>query len=310
MKFKHKKFVLNIFITIVFLIFLINCHQPTASSEAPIFETLDSSQTHIYFKNQLQPNNQFNAFRYLYFYNGAGIGAGDFNNDGTIDLFFAGNQVPNKLYLNKGHLKFEDVSYQARINIDSAWNTGVSVVDINNDGLLDIYICRLGNFEAFKSKNQFLICQEIKNGIPLYQDQAQALGVDFSGLSTQAAFFDFDLDGDLDLFLLNHSVHQNGSFAPRSHFLNTYNPISGDQLYRNDGQKFTNITKSSNIHSSAISYGLGLVISDINLDGYPDIYNGNDFHENDYLYINQKNGKFKDLATTMFTTYQSIYHGR
>lgn len=165
--------------------------------------------------------------------------------------------------------------------------------------MLDIYICRLGNFEAFKSKNQFLICQEIKNGIPLYQDQAQALGVDFSGLSTQAAFFDFDLDGDLDLFLLNHSVHQNGSFAPRSHFLNTYNPISGDQLYRNDGQKFTNITKSSNIHSSAISYGLGLVISDINLDGYPDIYNGNDFHENDYLYINQKNGKFKDLATTM-----------
>lgn len=177
-------------------------------------------------------------FTYMYFYNGAGVGAGDFNQDGLIDLFFAANQQPNALYLNKGKLQFEDVSAQTGIPRDSAWSTGVSVVDINNDGLLDIYVCRVGNYEILKSHNQLLVCTGIQNGIPQFEEKSAEYGLDFSGFSTQAAFLDYDLDGDLDMFLLNHSVHQNGTFGPRSQFLGKYHPLSGDRLFRNDGKIF------------------------------------------------------------------------
>jgi hypothetical protein len=172
----------------------------------------------------------------------------------------------------------------------------ISVVDINNDGLLDIYICKVGNYETLHSKNELLICQGIdKNGVPYYKDEAHEYGLDFSGFSTQAVFFDYDGDGDLDMFLLNHSVHQNGLFAPRSNFLGTYSALSGDRMYRNDGNnKFTDVTRESGINSSAISYGLGIGVSDIDLDGWPDLYVGNDFHENDYLYMNEHNGTFKE----------------
>jgi len=261
-----------------------------------MFEVLNDDRTGLHFVNRLKPTQDFNMFNYMYFYNGAGIGAGDFNNDGLIDLFFASNQEENRLYLNKGKLKFEDVTNASQIPQDSGWSTGVSVVDINNDGLLDIYICRVGNYETLHSKNQFLICQGIdKNGVPHYKDEAQQYGLDFSGFSTQAVFFDYDMDGDLDMFLLNHSVHQNGMFAPRNNFLGTYSTLSGDRIYRNDGNgHFTDVTRETNINSSAISYGLGVVAADINLDGWPDLYVGNDFHENDYLYLNQKNGKFSE----------------
>ncbi|MGN6165701.1 MAG: FG-GAP repeat domain-containing protein, partial [Flavisolibacter sp.] len=209
----------------------------------------------------------------MYFYNGAGVGAGDFNNDGLIDLFFSANQGDNKLFLNKGNLKFEDVTKQSKIPQDGGWSTGVSVVDINNDGLLDIYVCRVGKYEILNSRNQLLVCKGIdKNGAPFYQDEAAQYGLDFSGFSTQASFFDYDMDGDLDMFLLNHSVHQNGSFAPRSEFLGTYNALSGDRMYRNDGNHFTDVTRETGINSSAISYGLGIAVGDINLDGWPDLY--------------------------------------
>lgn len=260
-----------------------------------MFEVLDSSRTGLVFSNTLTPTQQFNMFKYMYFYNGGGVGAGDFNNDGLIDLFMSANQVDNKLYLNKGNLQFTDVTKEAQIAEDSAWSTGVSVVDINNDGLLDIYVCRVGQYETLHGHNQLLVCQGIdKNGVPFYKDEAKEYGVDFSGFSTQAVFVDYDMDGDLDLFLLNHSVHRNGSFAPRKNFLNTYHPLSGDRIFRNDGKTFTDVTKQTKINSSEISYGLGVTVADINLDGYPDLYVGNDFHENDYLYINQKNGTFKE----------------
>jgi hypothetical protein len=259
------------------------------------FTALDAHKTGLYFVNKLTPTQQFNMFHYMYFYNGAGVGAGDFNNDGLIDLFFSANQGDNKLFLNKGNLKFEDVTKQSKIPQDGGWSTGVSVVDINNDGLLDIYVCRVGKYEILNSRNQLLVCKGIdKNGAPFYQDEAAQYGLDFSGFSTQASFFDYDMDGDLDMFLLNHSVHQNGSFAPRSEFLGTYNALSGDRMYRNDGNHFTDVTRETGINSSAISYGLGIAVGDINLDGWPDLYIGNDFHENDYLYINQKNGTFRD----------------
>jgi hypothetical protein len=279
------------FIIILLFISTISCK--THQKKNSMFEVLDDSKTGLHFTNKLNPTPEFNMFNYMYFYNGAGVGAGDFNNDGMIDLFFASNQGENKLYLNKGKLTFTDVTKEAKIPQDKGWSTGVSVVDINNDGLLDIYICRVGKYQILNSKNQFLICKGIdKNGVPFYEDEAKQYSLDFSGFSTQALFFDYDMDGDLDIFLLNHSVHQNGMFAPRSDFLGTYSLLSGDRIYRNDGNVFIDVTKETGINSSAISYGLGVVAADINLDGWPDLYVGNDFHENDYMYINQKNGKF------------------
>lgn len=266
--------------------------------EPALFTTLSHEQTGLNFTNTLTPSPSFNMFHYMYFYNGAGVGAGDFNNDGRIDLFFSANQSENRLYLNKGDLKFEDVTAKAEIAQDRGWSTGVSVIDINNDGLLDIYICKVGDYQVLKSRNQLLVCQGIRQGVPYYADKAAEYGLDFSGFSTQAAFLDYDMDGDLDLFLLNHSIHQNGTFARRGQFLGTYHPLSGDRLYRNEGPRFTDVTRESGIHSSAISYGLGVAVADINLDGYPDLYVGNDFHENDYLYINRRNGTFSDETGT------------
>ncbi|MEY4278653.1 MAG: hypothetical protein RL377_657 [Bacteroidota bacterium] len=274
-------------------VLLAACHSQT-KQEAPLFEMLNAEKTGIQFENKLRPNEAFNMFHYMYYYNGAGVGTADFNNDGKIDIFFASNEGANQLYINKGNLKFDNLTKQAQIPQDAAWNTGVSIIDINNDGLLDIYICRLGNFEKFKDKNQLLVCQGISNGVPTYKDEAEKYGLDFSGFSTQASFFDYDMDGDLDMFLLNHSVHQNGTFAPRQNFMGTFDPLSGDRIFKNDNGHYKDVTKDTKINSSAISYGLGVVVSDLNLDGWPDLYAGNDFHENDYLYINQKNGTFKD----------------
>ena len=279
----------------------------TQKSET-VFTPISAEKTGLNFTNTLTPTPTFNLFSYMYYYNGAGIGSGDFNKDGKIDLFFAANQQPNRLYLNKGQMQFEDITQAAEIPADIAWSTGVSVVDINNDGLLDIYICRVGNYKVLKGKNQLLVCTKIdEKGIPHYQDQAAEFGLDFSGFSTQAAFLDYDGDGDLDLFLLNHSVNHDGNYAPRKNFENTFDSLAGQKFYRNDTQlnqdgvsvgRFTDITTTVGINGSKIGYGLGVAVSDINLDGWPDIYVGNDFHENDYLYINNQKGQFEEQGRT------------
>jgi len=294
-----------IFIPIFFSIAFFSCSSKKEEQPA-LFDVLDSKLTGIDFANRLTPTPQFNMFKYMYFYNGAGVGVGDYNNDGLIDIFFSSNQGENKLFLNEGAMKFKDVTKQTKILHDNGWSTGVSVVDINNDGLLDIYVCRVGNYEILKSKNQFLICKGIDtDGVPYYEDEAAKLGLDFSGFSTQAAFFDYDLDGDLDFFLMNHSLHFDGSFNQRSSYLNTFDTLAADYLFRNDDGKFIDVSAQSGINRSIIGYGLGLSVADINLDGYPDLYIGNDFHENDYLYINQKNGTFKDeLASSIMHTSQ------
>lgn len=283
------------------MVIMAGCSQKKTTS---VFVPLSHEQTGLQFSNKLQPTPAFNLFSYMYFYNGAGVGAGDFNNDGLIDLFFAANQQNNALYLNTGNLKFKEVTKEAHIPADGAWSTGVSVVDINNDGLLDIYVCRVGKYKTLKGKNQLLVCTGIgPDKIPVYEDQASAYGLDFSGFSTQSAFLDYDGDGDLDMFLLNHSVNHDGNYAPRENFMNTYDSLAGHRLYRNDQKtmqdgkieiRFTNITKEAGINGSKIGYGLGVVVADINLDGWPDIYVGNDFHENDYLYINRQNGTFAE----------------
>ncbi|MEO6221454.1 MAG: VCBS repeat-containing protein, partial [Ginsengibacter sp.] len=279
--------------------------------QSPLFKTIESGHTGITFVNKLTPTPAFNLFSYMYYYNGAGIGAGDFNNDGLIDLFFSANQQDNKLFLNKGAMKFEDITSAAGIPQDSGWSTGVSIVDINNDGLLDIYVCKVGHYKTLNSKNQMLICKGIdKKGVPSYKDEAKEYGLDFTQFNTQSIFFDYDGDGDLDMFLLNHPVNHDGNYAPRKTFLNTFDSSAGQKLYRNDSYKdiagkrkvhFTDVTKQSGINGSKIGYGLGVVVADINLDGWPDFYVGNDFHENDYLYINQKNGTFSDENNSRLT---------
>lgn len=264
-------------------------------NEANLFELLEKESTGIEFTNTLTPGPSLNMLKYMYFYNGAGVGAGDFNNDGLVDLYFAGNQVQDRLYLNSGNMQFRDATAASGIPTDGGWSTGVSVMDINQDGMLDIYVCRVGNYASLKSHNLLLVCQQIgKDGVPVYKEESSAYGLDFSGFSTQAAFADLDKDGDLDMYLLNHSLRYNSTFRPRDNFENTYDSLSGDRVYRNDNGKFIDVTRTAGIHSSNIGYGLGICISDINQDGYPDIYVSNDFHENDYLYINKGDGTFND----------------
>jgi len=267
--------------------------------ETTLFSLISSESSGINFINNLKEDEKFNIVEYLYFYNGGGVAVGDINNDGRIDLYFTSNQNPNKLYLNKGNLKFEDITESANATGVGNWKTGVTMADINGDGFLDIYICGVAGYKGFNTKNQLLI----NNGNLTFTDRTVEYGLDFSGRSTQAVFFDYDLDGDLDCYLLNHSVQRADSYISISHRRDS-DSLNGDKFFRNElinqsgnhgTSKFTNITHQSGIFSSRLGYGLGVGISDINLDGYPDIYVSNDFQENDYLYINAKNGTFKQV---------------
>jgi len=279
--------------------FLVFCFLFSAckKQERKLFTKVAASTSGISFANELKDTPDLNILTYLYYYNGAGVAAADFNNDGLVDLFFTSNQGSDRLYLNKGNLRFQDVTESSNIQDLGTWSTGVSYADINADGLLDIYICKVGGYRALNGRNLLYVNQGIDaNGIPVFKEDAAFYGLDFSGLSTQASFFDYDLDGDLDLFLMNHSVHPNRAYGKGSQRLQL-DPRSGDRLYRNDQGKFIDISQEAGIFQGKIGYGLGLGISDINQDGYPDIYVGNDFFENDYLYLNQKDGTFKELIS-------------
>ena len=261
----------------------------TACSSDTRFTNLSSSKTGIDFQNSLVEDTTFNFLNYLYFYNGGGVAAGDINNDGLDDLFFTSNQNENKLYLNKGDFKFEDFTESAGIvHQAGSWSTGVSMADLNGDGWLDIYVSNV-NYLSRTGRNQLYI----NNGDGSFSEKAEAYGLDFEGYSVQSAYLDYDKDGDLDVFLLNHSIHSIGSYAPVNS-RNNLDPKSGDILFRNDGNVFTDVSSEAGIFQSALGFGLGVTISDINNDGWPDIYVGNDFHEDDYLYINQKDGTFQE----------------
>jgi hypothetical protein len=261
-----------------------------------LFSLLSPAITNVNFINRLTETEQFNIIQYLYFNNGAGIAAGDINNDGLVDLYFTSNQNPNKLYLNKGNLKFEDITDKAGVAGKGDWKTGVTMADVNGDGFLDIYVCQVGNYKVVHGKNQLFINQ----GDLTFKEEALDYGLDFQGFSTQAAFFDYDMDGDLDMYLLNHSVHTARSYGDVS-LRYDRDSLAGDRLYRNDevdGKRiFHDVTRKAGIYSSQIGYGLGVNICDINNDGYPDLYIDNDFHENDYLYINNGNGTFTERLT-------------
>lgn len=292
------------FLFIGSIIWLSSCFSEKESE--PKFKLLKSNETGLTFENKLIPDKNKNIFTYMYFYNGGGIGAGDLNNDGLIDVCFSSNLGENKIFINKGNLKFNDVTSQTNINANKGWANGISIVDINQDGKLDIYISQAAGFDFLTGKNLLFVCKSIsKEGIPYYEEEASKYGLDISALGTQAAFFDADLDGDLDCFLLNHSVHQNGTFGFRSNFQGKFHPLAGDRYLENVNQKFIDKTSDSGIISDVLGYGLGVAVSDINLDGYPDMYIGNDFHENDYLYLNNKKGGFQEsLEKTMMHTSQ------
>lgn len=290
-----------------YLIFLLFLFLVSCKTKQPYtFELLDAEKTGIDFSNDLTPTKDLNIFTYMYFYNGGGVGAGDFNNDGLVDLCFTANLKDNKIYLNRGGMKFEDITEKSNFKGEKGWSNGVSIVDINQDGKLDIYVSQVGGFETLQGHNLLFVCKEItKDGIPVYEEKSKEYGLDLVGFGTQAAFFDYDLDGDLDMFQLNHSVHQNGTFGVRSTFQGTFHPLAGDKFFRNDDGKFIEIAELTGIKRDALGYGLGVGVGDVNFDGYPDMYIGNDFHENDYLYINQKNGTFLErIEKSMMHTSQ------
>ena len=265
-------------------------------NEKTLFEEVN---TNIQFTNSLVESEAFNVFKYRNFYNGGGVATGDLNNDGLPEVFFTANQSANKLYLNKGNFEFEDITQKAGITYNGEWSTGVVFVDINADGWLDIYVCNAGNMlQKEKRKNKLYI----NNKNNTFTENAASYGLDNDGYSTQASFFDYDLDGDLDCFLVNNSPIPVNTLnyanmrsipdaqAPFAEFLKG----GGDHLYKNENGKYIEVTKEAGIYGSIISFGLGVTVGDINLDGYPDVYVSNDFFEKDYLYINQKNGTFKD----------------
>ncbi|WP_289060818.1 VCBS repeat-containing protein [uncultured Zobellia sp.] len=262
-----------------------------------LFQKLEATSTGVSFKNTLKNTPDLNILNYLYYYNGAGVAAADFNNDGLTDIYFTANESADHLYLNKGNLQFTEIGKKAGIVNSNGWTTGVTHVDINNDGLLDIYICKVGNYKHLKGNNLLYVNQgNDKEGIPIFTEEAAKYGLDFSGFSTQAAFFDYDLDGDLDLFLLNHSAYPNRTYGKGAK-RNQVDAYSGDRLYRNEHGKFVDVSSEAKIFQGEIGYGLGIGVSDVNNDGYPDIYVGNDFFENDYLYINQKDGTFEEIIS-------------
>ncbi|HTL08045.1 MAG TPA: VCBS repeat-containing protein, partial [Chitinophagaceae bacterium] len=271
------------------------CHStgPAPTTGNPLFTLQPPSQTGIQFTNRVEDSADMNIFNYHNFYNGGGVATGDINNDGLPDIFFTANNGDNKLYLNKGNWHFEDISSSAGISSTHRWHTGVTMVDINADGWLDIYVCNSGIQKNDDRANELYINQH--NGS--FKEEAHRYGLDDKGESTQAIFFDYDKDGDLDCFVLNNSHRSIESFGYDAKQRLQRDPNNGDRLYRNDNGVFTDVSESAHIYGSEIGFGLGVAVSDINNDGWSDIYVCNDFFERDYLYINNHNGTFTEQIT-------------
>lgn len=261
-----------------------------SKKDNPLFLLRSSQHTGISFANNLIYSEALNPYTFRSFYNGGGVGLGDFNNDGLLDIFFAGNQVSNKLYLNKGDFVFEDITMTAGLQTQGIWTTGVSVVDVNADGWLDIYLCKSGPPGGERRTNELFI----NNHDLTFTESAKQFYLDFEGLSIHAAFFDFDKDGDLDCYLLNNSLRSVGGFDLQKDQRKIPDPEGGNKLLRNDDGKFSDVSQSAGIYTSKIGFGLGVTVGDINKDGWPDMYVSNDFFERDYLYINNQDGTFQE----------------
>ncbi len=293
---------MRIFAALMFCLFLASC--ATEEKDPQLFEKVSAESSGIHFINEVENTEDFNIFSYRNFYNGAGVAMGDINNDGLTDIYFTNNLGKNKLFLNKGNFQFEDISEKAGVQGTKAWSTGVVMVDINNDGLLDIYVCNAGYVKGDDQENELFINNGTtgEDGLPTFTEKAADYRLNENGYTTHAAFFDYDMDGDLDVYILNNS------FIP----VNTLNysnkrelmaedwPVrdflkgGGDKLLRNDEGQFTDVTEEAGIYSSLIGFGLGITIGDINDDHLPDMYVSNDFFERDYLYVNQGDGTFNE----------------
>ncbi|MEQ9298687.1 MAG: VCBS repeat-containing protein [Cyclobacteriaceae bacterium] len=293
MNYSSPNIAVNLWSTIIgCLIFILiaGCENNTG-----LFKSISSSSSGVTFQNELTESDDFNILDYLYFYNGGGVAIGDIDNDGLPDIYFSGNQVGNKLYRNKGNLAFEDITDQAGVAGSSDWNTGALMGDVNGDGLIDIYVCAVVGIRGKRGHNELFI----NKGNGTFEEQSAAYGLDFDTYSSSAAFLDYDRDGDLDLYLLNHAIHTQESFGQADLRLKR-NYETGDKLLRNDGSKFVDVSEAAGIYGGINGYGLGLAISDFNQDGFPDIYVGNDFHEDDYYYINNGDGTFSERLREYF----------
>nr|WP_293304249.1 VCBS repeat-containing protein [Allomuricauda sp.] len=285
------------------LISLASCGEKKSNPKDDVKETLftlmPQDETGVTFINAVENQKNFNIFKYRNFYNGGGVAIGDINNDGLSDIYLTGNMVPNRLYLNKGDFKFEDISESAGVMGNKPWSTGVVMVDVNQDGLLDIYVCNAGNMEGNNHDNDLYI----NNGDLTFTEKANEYNLAKTGFTTHASFFDYDKDGDLDAYILNNSnipVSSLGYAEQREVRAQDWEGVPdifkgvGDMLLRNDNGKFVDVSEEAGIYGSLIGFGLGVLVSDFNGDLYPDIYVSNDFYERDYLYINQQDGTFKE----------------
>ncbi len=288
------------------LLLLSSCNEKTASIDKPdneesatLFASLSSERTGIDFINTVKNQKDFNIFKYRNFYNGGGVAIGDINNDGLPDIYMTANMGDNKLYLNKGNLRFEDISEKAGVTGNKPWSTGVTMVDINNDGLLDLYVSNAGNMKGNNHDNDLYI----NNGDLTFTEKAKEYNLAETGFSTHATFFDYDKDGDLDAYILNNSnipVSSLGYAEQREVRAQDWEGVPkifrgvGDMLLRNDDGKYVDVSEKAGIYGSLIGFGLGVMVSDFNGDLYPDLYVSNDFYERDYLYINQKDGTFNE----------------
>lgn len=288
-------------------VFITSCNKSSSEiteeegeKQEPIFTLLFPDKTNIDFQNVINEGLNTNVLMYEYFYNGGGVAVGDVNGDGLEDLYFTSNMQQNKLYLNKSKMQFQDITTQAGVaGREGPWKTGTTMVDINADGKLDIYVCHSGNLMPEKKANELFVNQgNDANGIPKFIEQAKQYGLDSPASSTNAYFFDADKDGDLDMFLLNHNIKSLPVLdeARTAALIKQDDAVSGSRFYKNDKGFFRDITRQAGIQSSALSYGLGAGIADFNQDGWPDIYVSNDYAVPDRLYINNKNGSFKEVS--------------
>jgi len=249
-----------------------------------VFKIVPANVSGIDFSNDLIFDQEFNIFRYRNFYNGGGVAIADFNNDSLSDIYLISNMSSNRLYQNNGNLNFTDITKTAGVAGTRAWSTGVCVVDIDGDGWLDIYVCNSGDIKGDNKQNELFI----NNRDGTFSENAAGFGLDDKGFSTHAAFFDYDQDGDVDMYLLNNSYQAIGSFNLMRNERPNRDQVGGDKLYRNEGNHFTDVSEEANIYGSLIGFGLGVTVGDVDRDGWLDIYVSNDFFERDYLYINNE----------------------
>ena len=283
------KLPLTIALCCMVMMLVSSCEEKTNT----LFKIQDNRSIGMAFENTLEFSNEFNVYTYRNFYNGGGVAIGDINNDGWADVYLTANQKPNQLFLNKGDFTFENISESAGIGGNRAWSTGVTMVDINADGYLDIYVCNSGDVSGDSKQNELFINQKDNT----FKEEAAAYGLADKGFSTHASFFDYDKDGDLDVYLLNNSYQAIGSFDLRRNERPKRDVLGGDKLLENQDGIFVDVSEKAGIYGSVIGFGLGVTVGDVNNDGWEDIYVSNDFFERDYLYINNRDGSFKETLT-------------